>query len=87
MTTNKTLVGIHWLSLVIMFAILIMASISLYRAGEAKNAIDPTDDINIIYNTNIALIIFIVIIIIPMLMWCYKQSKVGFGSTMVNVVM
>ena len=84
--SNKALVGIHWLSLIWIIIILVLSSISLYKTQQAQKADDPTNDLNIVKHVDIALVVFVSIILLPLLYWCYKQSKIGFAADMIDVV-
>ena len=84
--TSKGLVGVHWLSLVWLIIILVLSAVTLYETMQAQKAEDPSDKINTIQHLSIASVVFVSILIMPLLYWVYKQSKIGFGSDMMEVV-
>ena len=84
--SNKTLIGLHWLSIIWIIVILILASVSLYQTNEAKKNDDPTEHLNQLRGLNIASVVLVVVLLIPLLWWIYKQSKIGFSSSIVEVV-
>lgn len=84
--SSKSLVGIHWLSLIWLVAILILSAVSLYQTNKARATDDPTTELSKIYALNIALVVLVGIILMPLFWWTYRQSRIGFSANMVEVV-
>lgn len=83
--SGKSLIGLHWLSIIWLFTILIITAITLYEAGLAKKEEDPTPYINHIQALSIAAVVLVAVLLLPLLGWCYKQSRIGFSSEMIEV--
>ena len=84
--SSKGLVGLHWLSIVWIIIILILSAVTLYEIVQAHKEDDPTKRLSYAENLSIASVVFISVLLLPLLYWIWKQSKIGFSSEMIDVV-
>lgn len=72
--SEKTVVSLHWLTLVYVIAMLIMAAIASWEIQKLKDKpLDP-DARNAALSLNIALSVLLGLLLIPLIWWAWKMA-------------